>query len=227
MRLFRRFLRLIFRHGRTSKYQQHACCSGGMGLGFVVRLRLRGTSGRFGGAVYRLVEHRNEPLRNNRAKNRETVSRATENKDTYESSPHTNDQQKRNRYAFRLAKDVRPFSIDWSWKDVLPEKFADEFVVDDDEVMETYQEISDDDLLGMVLDAASGRVHESLMSPSGLSPARIFMAAGISIQQICDIIRRRVGCKPSKFLNGWALIAFPIAEILVNGFGERFEEDDS
>ncbi len=186
-----------------------------MGLGFVVRLRLRGTAGKFGGAVYRLAEHRNQPLRNNPAKNRETVSRATENEDPYESSPHTNDQQKRRSYVFRLAKDAGPFSIDWSWQDALPEKFAEDFNVEDAEVMETYREISDEDLLGKVLDAADGRVHESLMSPSGLSPARIFMAVGASIEQICDIIRRRVGRKPGKFLNGWALIAIPLAAAIL------------
>ena len=94
--------------------------------------------------------------------------------------------------------------------------------------MDTYQEVSDADLLGMVLDAADGRVHESLMSPSGLSPARIFMAVGVSIEQICDIIRRRVGCKPGKFLNGWALIAIPIAtEILAYGLGERLDGDET
>ena len=202
-------------------------------LGLVVRTVARDAGGKFGQAVYQLAEHHANGIAvSPRTKNRETVLRETVDEDTYEGSPLTKNHKQRTSHDFREAKgasDEEILSIDIDWLYDLPGNYHDEFNVSAslEAIPETYDEISDADLLECLKDATGNRVHADLTTLEGLQAIRLFMAAGVHLEDVLDIIWRRIGRKPGKFLNGWGVIAMPIAtEILVQGLNTRGQEGD-
>jgi hypothetical protein len=201
-------------------------------LGLVGRMDVRGGAGKFEGALYQLADQRARGIAiNHRANNRETVCRETADEDAYEGLPSTQDYKERTNYAFREAKSApdEDADVDLAWLDDLPEKLQEEFELygSVERIEETYEKVSDSELLEMLLDATGGRVNARLKMPEGLGTIRYFMTTGVRIGDVFDIIRRRIGRKPGKFLNGWLVIAMPIAtDILIPGFNEEDLDDD-
>ena len=187
-------------------------------LNYAVKRRQRSVKGKFAGCVYRLTEQGNKKVGKwTGAKTRETVLRDSAKKDTYQISLSTKDQpnegRKRTTYALQgQSGEGRNVSLDWSWRESINSNLQGYFEeVSEEEVDNTVDAISHTELLQQVLAAAQGRLHRRLFTPEGLSPVRIFLAAGATLDEVLDIIARRIGQKKGKFINGWGVIAAAVA----------------
>ena len=62
-----------------------------------------------------------------------------------------------------------------------------------------------------VLAAARDDCTGACSCPRASPPVRIFLAAGATLDEVLDIIARRIGQKKGKFINGWGVIAAAVA----------------